>query len=315
MTSVDAVSAGSPANSPAEPAVVAEPHVLLRGGAELLGAFLIILGGAGVVMFTNTNLAPFPGPVATGLATVAAMYALGRISGGHFNPVLTLASAVAGRLSWKDALVYLVGQVAGGFLAALVLLAVLSNVAGVDGSKIFRVVAAGYGDNSAFKVQLPGVLLVEIIGSIVLAAVYLAATRQGRGRGVAAAAVSVGLAVAVLGQFAQSLSNSQFNPARSLAMAVFAEPWAIQQEWLFWVAPLAGALLAGMVARLISLSSTPMAVVADESADDAVAENATATEAAVTAAPAEAAEAKEAATAEQRAAAEHEEAKGFFDGK
>lgn len=311
MTSVDAERAETaprtiPGNGQ-QPAT----GLLLRAGAELLGTFLVVLAGAGVVIFTNTSLAPFPGPIATGLATIAAMYALGRISGGHFNPVLTLASAVAGRSGWRDAAVYLLAQLIGAFGAALTLVAVLSSVAGTKVDSVFRVVAAGYAEHSPFQVQLPGVLIVEIIGAAVLAAVYLAASKDGKGNSLAAAAVSVGLTLAVLGQFAQSLSNSQFNPVRALATAAFAEPWALQQQWLFWVAPLAGALLAGMVARLISLSSaaptTPeTALSADAEPVAVVVEKVE--EAVVLEAPQEPAES-------DRAAAEHEEARDFFDKK
>lgn len=313
MTSVDAERAETaprtiPGNGQ-QPAT----GLLLRAGAELLGTFLVVLAGAGVVIFTNTSLAPFPGPIATGLATIAAMYALGRISGGHFNPVLTLASAVAGRSGWRDAAVYLLAQLVGAFGAALTLVAVLGSVAGTKVDSVFRVVAAGYAEHSPFQVQLPGVLIVEIIGAAVLAAVYLAASKDGKSSSLAAAAVSVGLTVAVLSQFAQSLSNSQFNPVRALATAAFAEPWALQQQWLFWVAPLAGALLTGMVVRLISISSAAptaqnaaLPADAEPVATGVVAEKAE--ETVVEEAPQEQAESV-------RAAAEHEEARDFFDKK
>lgn len=312
MTSVDAERAETAIRTIPGSGQKPAHGLLLRAGAEVLGTFLVVLAGAGVVMFTNTSLALFPGPIATGLATIAAMYALGRVSGGHFNPVLTLASAVAGRSAWRDAIVYLLAQLVGALGAALALAAVLRNIPGIKVDSSFRFVAAGYAEHSPFSVQLPGVLLVEIVGAAVLAAVYLAASKDGKNRNIPAAAVSVGLALAVLGQFAQGLSNSQFNPVRSLATAIFAEPWALQQQWLFWVAPLAGALLTGMVARLITVTG----------ADLAAAEETRAAEASL---PAEAdavvvqetvvAEAPQEQPEDDRAAAEHEEARDFFDKK
>ncbi|MFJ3956994.1 MIP/aquaporin family protein [Arthrobacter sp. NPDC090010] len=323
MTRVDAERAETASATISEAALRPRHHLGLRAGAELLGTLLVVLAGAGVVMFTNTNLAPFPGPIATGLATIAVMYAFGRISGGHFNPVLTLASAVAGRTGWRDALVYLVAQLAGAFGAVLVLAAVLRNVAGTKVDQVFRVVAAGYADHSPFQVQLPGVLLVEIICSAILAAVYLAASKDGKNRNVAAAAVSVGLSLAVLAQFAQSLSNSLFNPARSLATAVFAEPWALQQQWVFWVAPLAGALLTGMVARLINITGADLAAARAERGAEFDAEVTGIVGAPSVAAPAEAPQPAAEVPAEPspedisaaRADAEHEETRDFFDKK
>jgi len=318
MTSVDAERAETATRTISGSGQKPGHSLVLRAGAEFLGTFLVVLAGAGVVMFTNTSLAPFPGPIATGLATIAAMYALGRVSGGHFNPVLTLASAVAGRSGWRDAAVYLVAQLAGAFGAVLALSAVLRNVAGTKVDTIFRVVAAGYAEHSPFQVQLPGVLLVEILCAAVLAAVYLAASKDGKNRNLPAAAVSVGLTLAVLSQFAQSLSNSQFNPARSLAIAVFAEPWALQQQWLFWVAPLAGALLAGMVARLISVTGADLAAAEESRAAEASAPVEAGTAVVVPAVVTEGSvveEGIEVQAESARAAAEHEEARDFFDKK
>ncbi|WFR82981.1 aquaporin [Arthrobacter sp. Y-9] len=317
MTSVDAERAETAIRTIPGSGQKPAHSLLLRAGAEVLGTFLVVLAGAGVVMFTNTSLALFPGPIATGLATIAAMYALGRVSGGHFNPVLTLASAVAGRSAWRDAIVYLLAQLVGALGAALALAAVLRNIPGIKVDSSFRFVAAGYAEHSPFSVQLPGVLLVEIVGAAVLAAVYLAASKDGKNRNIPAAAVSVGLALAVLGQFAQGLSNSQFNPVRALATAIFAEPWALEQQWLFWVAPLAGALLTGMVARLITVTGADLAAAEEVRAAEAglpaeagtgvVAQEA-AQETVVEEAPQEKAESA-------RAAAEHEEARDFFDKK
>lgn len=224
--------------------------LLTRSLFEALGSFLVVLGGLGVTML-NPQAGIAPG-VAFGLALVAAIAAFGRLSGGYFNPALTLGLAMAGRLSWKPVLPFILAQVLGALAAtALFWLIFSAHPQDIQTAGLFSAAANGYADHSSTQFPLASVLLIEVAAGALLAAVVLGST--GRRASGTAAPFAIGLAYAVLLTALAPIDNGAINPARSTAAAVFAEPWAAQQLWLFWLAPLLGALIAGLLYRSFEL--------------------------------------------------------------
>ncbi|OMH36676.1 hypothetical protein BGP79_12780 [Tersicoccus sp. Bi-70] len=239
-----------------------------RAGAEAIGTFLLIFGGLGAVLAgLLVSTGGVPGPVAIGLAMVAGVLAFGHISGGHFNPALTLGAAIAGRTRWVHTPFYLLGQLVGGFTAAGLLYLVLHGHPQLGGTlpNVFSALSNGYDSHSPTQFPLTSVLLVEAIGTALFVAVVLGATARRANNLLAALAAGFGLAVvlAVTGP----ISNGAINPIRSTVAAVFAEGWAVQQLWVFWAAPLLGGLLAGLVFRSF-LPVAPRGAVASD--DDEV---------------------------------------------
>ena len=260
--------ASSPA-SPDRPAATpgpARPGLLGRLSAEAFGTFFVVVAGLGVPLFTIPQSNPLSASLAAGLALTAAMLAFGYLSGGHFNPAITAGNAIAGRLRPADAAAYVGAQLAGALLAGVTLFAILRTVPNIaDTRTAFDTVTAGFGENSIIQVPLAGVLLIEVLGAALLVAVYLGTT-SARNPSRLAAPFAVGLTMAVLLQFGQAPGNTPFNPARATASALFSSPDALGQLWLFWVAPLVGAALAGLVFRGVAMS-TPAAVPVPETAE------------------------------------------------
>lgn len=230
-----------------------------RLAAEALGTLFVVVAGLGVPLFTIPQSNPLSAALAAGLAVTAAMLALGYLSGGHFNPAVTAGHAIAGRIRPADAAAYVGAQLVGALLGAVALFGVLRTVPNIaDTRTAFDTVAAGFGDNSVIQVPLAGVLLLEVLGTALLVAVFLGTT-SARNPSRLAAPFAVGLTVAVLLQFGQAPGNVPFNPARATASALFSSPDVLGQLWLFWVAPLVGASLAGLVYRGFAHGSPPAA--------------------------------------------------------
>ncbi|MBE4719657.1 aquaporin [Pseudarthrobacter sp. AB1] len=220
-----------------------------RLSAEAFGSLFIVVAGLGVPLFSIPQSSPLPAALAAGLAVTAAMLAFGYVSGGHFNPAVTVGHAVAGRIRLGDAAAYIGAQLVGGLLGALALFGILRTLPGIQDSRTaFDTVTAGFGEHSIIQAPLAGVLLLEVLGAAILVAVFLGTTARNN-INKTAAAVAVGLAVAVLLQLGLSVGNAPFNPARATASALFSSSWSLEQLWLFWVAPLAGAAIAGLVFR------------------------------------------------------------------
>lgn len=235
----------SPVQATPEP----QPGLVARLSAEALGSMFVVVVAAGVGIFSNPGGAPVPVALATGLAVTVAMLAFGYVSGGHFNPVITVGNLIAGRGRAVAALGYVAAQIIGSVVGAALIYFVVSTVPVLtDARAAFDVVAPGYGDHAAAQTQLAGVLLVEVLGAALIVAVFLGAT-AGRRAVPAMAPFAVGLAMAVLLQLGQVLGNLPFNPARATAQAFFSSSWALEGLWLFWAAPLMGAALAGLAFR------------------------------------------------------------------
>ncbi len=292
--------------------------LLARASAEALGTLFLVVIGLGVLIFINPQAVPMPASLASGLTVTAAMLAFGYLSGGHFNPAITVGHLVAGRMKLVDGAAYLGAQIVGGLLGALAIFAVVRTVPGITDSRtVFDTATSGFGTHSSFQVPVTGVMLIEVLGAALLVGVFLGVTAW-RNPSKIAAPFAVGLTVAVLLQLGQSTGNLAFNPARATASAIFSSSWAVEQLWLFWVAPLVGAAIAGLIFR--GFGETAPAVVAeveeplpadgwDEKSDDDA-------EAAV---PEGAAEVSTPAAAPAAAPAEVkpdvDPARDFFDGK
>ena len=238
--------------SPDRPAATpdaAHAGLLARLSAEAVGTFFVVVAGLGVPLFTIPQSNPLPAALAAGLALTAAMLAVGYVSGGHFNPAVTVGNAIAGRIRPGAAAAYIGAQLVGAALGAVALFGVLRTVPTISDSQgAFATVASGFGEHSIIQVPMAGVLLVEVLGTALLVAVFLATTSS-RNPARAAAPFAVGLTTAMLLQLGQALGNVPFNPARATASAIFSGPDALGQLWLFWVAPVVGAAIAGLVFR------------------------------------------------------------------
>jgi aquaporin Z len=250
------------------------PRLVARLSAEAFGTLIIVVAGLGVPLFTIPQSNPLPAALAAGLALTAAMLAVGYVSGGHFNPAVTVGNVIAGRIKPGAAAAYVGAQLVGAALGAAALFGVLSTVPTIaDSQGAFATVAAGFGEHSIIQVPMAGVLLMEVLGTALLVAVFLATTAS-RNPARAAAPLAVGLTTAVLLQFGQALGNVPFNPARATASAIFSGPNALGQLWLFWVAPLVGAAIAALVFRGFAQSTAAAApstdrLLADVESDDA----------------------------------------------
>ncbi|SDR02831.1 MIP/aquaporin family protein [Arthrobacter crystallopoietes] len=261
--------AENPQPRPAPPAVRELPPRLGEGygmsariAAEIAGAFLLFFGALGIGMFNPQG--GFAVPFGFGLAVIAGMLAFGHISGGQFNPAITLGSALAGRTSWKNVLPYIIAQLVGTSLAAVVLWVIMrSHPVGSQAAQVFSSVANGYASGEDLGFTMAGVFLAETIGTAMLVAIYLGATSS-RDR-LRSAPYAVGLAFAVLTAALLPISNAGMNPARSTAAVYFAEPAALGELWLFWAAPVLGAVIAGLLYR--SAETVPAAKT--KNADDA----------------------------------------------
>ncbi|MET3718458.1 MULTISPECIES: aquaporin [unclassified Arthrobacter] len=286
-----------------------------RLSAEAFGSLFIVVAGLGVPLFSIPQSSPLPSALAAGLAVTAAMLAFGYVSGGHFNPAVTVGHAVAGRIRLGDAAAYIAAQLVGGLLGALALFGILRTLPGIQDSRAaFDTVTAGFGEHSIIQAPLAGVLLLEVLGAAILVAVFLGTTARNNVNK-AAAALSVGLAFAVLLQLGLAVGNAPFNPARATASAVFSSSWSLEQLWLFWVAPVVGAAITGLVFRGFAASDAPATVPfaddfdsadGDKADDDAVVEAAADRDAGTPEVPTAAAVAEP---------ARRDEAQEFFDGK
>ena len=245
------------------------PGLLCRLGAEAFGTLFLVVAGLGVPLFTLPQSNPLPGALAGGLAVTAAMLAFAYISGGHFNPAITLGNLVAGRIGIAAAAAYIGAQLVGAAAGALALFGILRTVPNIaDARTAFDTVTAGFGEHSVIQTSMAGVLLAEVLGSAILVAVFLGMTAR-RNNTAAAAPFAVGLAFAVLLQLGQALGNAPFNPARATASALFSSSWALGQLWLFWVAPIVGAGIAGLVFRGFADARDPRAATASADTDRA----------------------------------------------
>lgn len=210
--------------------------------AETFGTFLLVFGVIGAAIYYNGEAKPLVVGLAVGIAVLAGAYSVGHISGGHFNPAVSFGVAAAGRMPWKDVLPYAAAQIVGGLIATVIhWLILLSTGVGLDA------LTSGFaGVSNQFGENLVGVLLVEIVITAIFVLVILSVTAEGSTTAGFAPLV-IGLTLALFHFIAIPIDNASLNPARSLATAVFGGVDSLAQVWLFFVAPIVGALIAGFL--------------------------------------------------------------------
>jgi len=220
--------------------------MLRKLSAEAFGTFWLVFGGCGSAVlaagFPELGIGFAGVALAFGLTVLTMAYAVGPISGGHFNPAVSLGLAIGGRFSWSELIYYWVAQVAGGFVAAVVLYMIASGkadfVAGGFASN-------GYGANSPGGYGLGAAFLIELVLTAGFILVILGSTSKHAAPGFAG--IAIGLALTLIHLVSIPVTNTSVNPARSTAVAFFADTGALGQLWLFWVAPLAGAALGAVI--------------------------------------------------------------------
>jgi aquaporin Z len=213
--------------------------------AEVFGTFVLVLGVIGTALFASQNVGFLGVAIAVGLAVLTAAYAVGHISGGHFNPAVSLGAAAAGRMKWADVVPYVLAQILGGLLATLLIWVFLA-VSGLPAA--FDQVSNGFGAHSPAGFNLVSVLIAEVVATAVFLWIILGVTAPGSTTA-GFAPLAIGLALTMLHLVMIPVSNASLNPARSIATAVFGGPDALIQLWVFLVAPAVGGLLAGFTWR------------------------------------------------------------------
>jgi len=219
--------------------------------AEFIGTFWLVLGGCGSAVlaatFPDTGIGLAGVSLAFGLTVLTGAYALGPISGGHFNPAVTVGLWAGGRFPARHIGPYIAVQVAGGIVAAAVLYAIASGKPGFDAAAGFA--ANGYGEHSPGNYSLASSLITELVMTFMFVLVILGATHTRAPVGFAG--LAIGLALTLIHLISIPVTNTSVNPARSTGPALFAGAWALSQLWLFWLAPLLGAVLAGILHRTV----------------------------------------------------------------
>lgn len=213
--------------------------------AEFIGTLWLVLGGCGSAVlaaaFPDVGIGLLGVSLAFGLTVLTMAFAIGPISGCHLNPAVSLGLAVAGRFAWKDLIPYWVAQILGGLAAA----AILYVIATGNGAAIGGFAANGFAEHSPGKYGLGAAFVTEVVMTCFFLFVILGATSKKASAGFAP--IAIGLCLTLIHLISIPVTNTSVNPARSTAPALFVGGWAIAQLWLFWVAPLIGAAIAGFV--------------------------------------------------------------------
>lgn len=220
-------------------------------GAEFLGTFWLVLGGCGSAVLA----AAFPGvgiglhgvSLAFGLTVLTMAFAIGHISGCHLNPAVSIGLWAGGRFPASKLLPYIVSQVIGAIAAGAVLYTIASGADGFDVTKGFA--SNGYGTHSPGQYSLLAAVVTEVVMTAFFLIVILGATDHRAPAGFAP--IAIGLALTLIHLISIPVTNTSVNPARSTGVALFAGGWAVEQLWVFWVAPIAGALLGAGLYRVI----------------------------------------------------------------
>jgi len=226
-----------------------ETTIARRCAAEALGTFWLVFGGTGTAVFaiitrgTDQATVGLVGvALAFGLTVVTGAYALGHISGGHFNPAVTVGLAVGKRFPWSDVVAYVVAQVLGGIAASGLVWAIAAGVPGGFHRKVGELASNGFGHNRGFY-SLGSVLVAEAVLTMVFVIVIMGVTHQKAPVGFAP--LAIGLTLVLIHLISIPISNTSVNPARSTGPAVFEAGHALSQLWVFWLAPLVGGAAGG----------------------------------------------------------------------
>ena len=219
--------------------------------AEFVGTFWLVLGGCGAAVlsagFPRLGIGLLGVALAFGLTVLTMAFAIGHISGCHLNPAVSVGLCVGGRFPAKELPQYIVAQVLGAIAAGAVLYLIASGKANFDVHAGFA--SNGYGAHSPGGYSLTSALVSEIVMTAMFLVVIMGATDARAPKGFAP--IAIGLALTLIHLISIPVTNTSVNPARSTGVAVFAGGWALEQLWLFWVAPIVGAVLAGITYRAL----------------------------------------------------------------
>jgi aquaporin Z len=220
-------------------------------GAEFFGTFWLVLGGCGSAVlaaaFPNVGIGLLGVSLAFGLTVVTMAYAIGHISGCHLNPAVSIGLWAGGRFEAGKLLPYIVAQVLGGALAGGVLYVIASGHAGFDVSAGFA--SNGYGAHSPGGYSLTAAATSEVVMTMMFLLIILGATDKRAPQGFAP--LAIGFTLTLIHLISIPVTNTSVNPARSTAVAIFVGDWALAQLWLFWVAPIVGAVIGAAIYRFI----------------------------------------------------------------
>jgi aquaporin Z len=234
------------------------PSLIRKCVAELFGTFWLVLGGAGSAViaskFQGAGIGLVGVALAFGLTVLTMAYAVGHVSGGHFNPAVSVGLWVAGRMRSSDLLPYIVAQVIGGALGGALLYVIASGQSGFDAASGFA--CNGYGEHSPGGYDLGAGFITETALTFMFLLVILGCTDKLAPAGFAP--LAIGFALTLIHLISIPVTNTSVNPARSTGVAVIAQGWALRQLWLFWLAPLLGAALGGIFHRLLEKEPEPI---------------------------------------------------------
>ncbi|MBN2636528.1 MAG: aquaporin Z [Prolixibacteraceae bacterium] len=219
--------------------------------AEFIGTFWLVLGGCGSAVlaagYPELGIGFVGVSIAFGLTVLTMVYAIGHISGCHLNPAVSVGLWIGNRFDTKDLIPYIIAQVLGGIAGAGILYMIVSGKAGAE---IGGFAANGYGEHSPDGYGMLSALIAEIVMTFMFLIVILGATHSKAPKGFAG--IAIGLALTLIHLISIPVTNTSVNPARSTSQAIFVGDWALGQLWLFWVAPIIGAILAGFVYKYLA---------------------------------------------------------------
>lgn len=223
---------------------------LKKWSAEFLGTFWLTFGGCGSAVlaaaFPNVGIGLLGVSLAFGLTVLTGAYALGPVSGGHFNPAVSVGLTVGGRMKASELPGYIIAQVFGAIVAAWILYLIATGKADAN---ITDLATNGYGEHSPGKYSLTAALLTEVVLTAVFLIVILGATARRAAAGFGG--LAIGLCLTLIHLISIPVTNTSVNPARSTGPALFGPHIALEQLWLFWVAPIAGAILGAVIYKLL----------------------------------------------------------------
>ncbi len=219
--------------------------------AEFVGTFWLVLGGCGSAVlaaaFPDVGIGLLGVSLAFGLTVVTMAYAIGHISGCHLNPAVSVGLLVGGRFPARDLVPYIIAQVAGGIAGAGMLYLIASGQAGFE---LGGFASNGFGENSPGGYSMMAVLITEVVMTAMFLIIIMGATD---GRAPAGfAPIAIGLGLTLIHLISIPVSNTSVNPARSTGVAVFVGDWAVTQLWLFWAAPIAGAIIGAIIYNIMA---------------------------------------------------------------
>jgi aquaporin Z len=215
--------------------------------AEFFGTFWLVFGGCGSAIFAAKHIGILGVSLAFGLTVLSMAYAVGHISGGHFNPAVTLGLVAGGRFRAAESIQYILAHVVGAVVAGGCLWLIASGKEGFSAAAGFA--SNGYGAHSPDNYGLVAALLAEALLTAFFLIVILGATDKRAPAGFAP--IAIGLVLTLIHLVSIPITNTSVNPARSTGVALFQGSWALQQLWLFWAAPIAGAILGGLIYRVL----------------------------------------------------------------